>query len=415
MPKHKSRWNVLWCCNPFGLERHSKRVCKRKVTSHMCKKVPHLVVGDAICDSCRLKISKMSINIRKEDNDNETEAGKSTSEEERKSTSEEDYVPESTEDVVSNLNKLLTPLGESPVSKHKLSRLKCYAQRKASAATQAINEMLNVSTDTDYGQEMIKQFKEKYATVKSAYEKYRILTCLPKSWSEYKIISEFQVSPYVAHVAKTTQAEKGIMSVPDRKYRRNIPDDTVKLVRSFYEDDEISRIMAGMKDTKSVKEGHTKIKKQKRLLLANLKELYKEFKSRYPNCKIGFSRFSSLRPRHCVLAGAPGTHNVCVCAICENTKLMIMSLQKLKHQSDNSMENLDDLIQKMICSEPTQNCYLGVCQDCPGDEALSELLQSFLENNLIEEIMYKKWTKTDRAEMVLVRTSSQNFVNKLGL
>ena len=47
----------------------------------MCKKFPYLVVGDAICDFCRLQIS----NIRKEG-------------------TEEDYAPESTEDVnVSNL------------------------------------------------------------------------------------------------------------------------------------------------------------------------------------------------------------------------------------------------------------------------------------------------------------------------
>ena len=72
---------------------------------------------------------------------------------------------------------------------------------------------------------------------------------------------------------------------------------------------------------------------------------------------------------------------------------MIISLQKLKHQSDNSMGSLDDLIQEMICSELTENCYLGICQDCPEDEALSELLQSFLENNLIAEIILKNGPK----------------------
>jgi len=31
--------------------------------------------------------------------------------------------------------------------------------------------------------------------------------------------------------------------------------------------------------------------------------------------KCSFSKFASLRPKHCVLAGASGTHSVCVCAI----------------------------------------------------------------------------------------------------
>lgn len=224
MPKTKKTWKSLWCCNPFGLERHSKQVGKRKVTLNMCKKVPHLVLGDSICHSCRLKVAKINI----PDEDNGTEVGRSTSEEEGvhtdagRSTSEEEYVPESTEDRVSNLNKLLTPLGESPVSKPKLSRVKSYAERKASTVTRAISESIfNISTGSEMNdaQEMINQFKEKFATSKTANEKYMILTCLPKSWSEHKIISEFGVSSYVAHVAKQTQINKGTMSVPDRTYK----------------------------------------------------------------------------------------------------------------------------------------------------------------------------------------------------
>ena len=66
------------------------------------------------------------------------------------------------------------------------------------------------------------------------------------------------------------------MSVPETKYQRHISDDIKKIVGDFYLEDDISRVLAGMKDTKSVKEGGKRVKKQKRLLLANLKELYKE-------------------------------------------------------------------------------------------------------------------------------------------
>lgn len=54
---------------------------------------------------------------------------------------------------------------------------------------------------------------------------------------------------------------------------------------------------------------------QKRLVLCNLKELYQNFKDKHPSLKIGFSKFAELRPRYCVLAGASGTHSVCVCTI----------------------------------------------------------------------------------------------------
>ena len=35
--------------------------------------------------------------------------------------------------------------------------------------------------------------------------------------------------------------------------------------------------------------------------------------SEHPDVKVGFSKFAELRPKECVLAGATGTHSVCVC------------------------------------------------------------------------------------------------------
>ena len=63
----------------------------------------------------------------------------------------------------------------------------------------------------------------------------------------------------------------------------------------------------------------TRISVQKRLLLGSLKEIYQQFKDQFPVEKIGFSRFAELFPKHCVLAGASGTHAVCVCTIHQNT------------------------------------------------------------------------------------------------
>ena len=40
---------------------------------------------------------------------------------------------------------------------------------------------------------------------------------------------------------------------------------------------------------------------QKRLVLCNLKEAYSEFKTQHPDTKIGFTKFSNLRPKECVL------------------------------------------------------------------------------------------------------------------
>ena len=43
--------------------------------------------------------------------------------------------------------------------------------------------------------------------------------------------------------------------------------------------------------------------------------------------KVGFSKFADFHPKHCVLAGASGTHSVCVCTIHQNVKLMMLGIQ----------------------------------------------------------------------------------------
>lgn len=106
---------------------------------------------------------------------------------------------------------------------------------------------------------------------------------------------------------------------------RSIPDATRQKVIDFYNDDEFSRNMPGMKDYVSIRNDEGKrIHVQKRLILSNLKELYTFFRSEYPGVQIGFSMFAALRPKNCILAGATGTHTVCVCAIHQNVKLMMM-------------------------------------------------------------------------------------------
>ena len=119
--------------------------------------------------------------------------------------------------------------------------------------------------------------------------------------------------------------ERGIHSLPGPSCGPSLPPETVAIVCSFYESDDISRVMPGKKDFVSVKKEGKCEHIQKRLVLSDLKEVYREFKKRYPDHKIGFSKFAELRPKQCVLAGASGTHSVCVCTIHQNVKLMSWS------------------------------------------------------------------------------------------
>ena len=76
--------------------------------------------------------------------------------------------------------------------------------------------------------------------------------------------------------------------------------------------------------------------------LCNLQELYTAFKEKDPNVNIGFSNFSALRPKWCVLAGSKTDHLVCVCSAHQNVSLLVDALDwDLTYK---------DLIKKIVCN-----------------------------------------------------------------
>ena len=114
----------------------------------------------------------------------------------------------------------------------------------------------------------------------------QILTVFPKSWSLKKIPQEFGVSNYMARKSKELVEEKGVLSLPGPKPGPSLPPETVDTVHTFYESDDISRIMPGKKDFVSVKQEGKRLHVQKRLVLSNLTEVYCEFNSLHAGCMI---------------------------------------------------------------------------------------------------------------------------------
>jgi hypothetical protein len=62
----------------------------------------------------------------------------------------------------------------------------------------------------------------------------------------------------------------------------------------------------------SVKLSGDKVQKQKRLVLCNLKEAYIKLKETHADILLSCSEFSKLRTKWSILAGAHGTHHLCV-------------------------------------------------------------------------------------------------------
>ena len=166
--------------------------------------------------------------------------------------------------------------------------------------------------------------------------------------------------------------------------------------------------MPGKKDLVSITQ---RSHMQKRLILSNLKELYAEFKSSYPDIKTCFSNFCSHRPKWCITVGALGTHTVCACTYHPNVKLMIGAVKLSK--------DYHELIDMLVCSRASKNCMIHQCPLCPEDA----ILRCYLENELyshddIDEdddscIDYKQWKTTDQSELVSLTETTSSFIHTL--
>jgi hypothetical protein len=180
--------------------------------------------------------------------------------------------------------------------------------------------------------EVIDQLKEKFKSCTKKSDKVLVLTVLPKSWTHKKVAEEFHATDYMVRKAKKLVKEKGILATPNPKAGKTLPKITADLVKDFYHSDEISRVMPGKKDCVSVTAKGVRQHLQKRLILCNLTEAFQRFKEKHTDLKIGLSKFAELRPKECILAGASGTHSVCVCTVHQNVKLMFLGAKLESHK-----------------------------------------------------------------------------------
>ena len=149
--------------------------------------------------------------------------------------------------------------------------------------------------------EIITPLKEKFQTASSRREKIRILTALPQAWSARKIAKEFGVTRHTAALAKRVKTEKGVLVNPDPKKGNPIDAEVAQRVQEFYLSEEISGTAPEGKD-----EGSASVSGSQRFMCCSLREAFGQFHKKFPNLKIGFSKFAAMRPEQCVLSGKSG-------------------------------------------------------------------------------------------------------------
>ena len=409
-------------CNPFNLPRHawaSRKKNLRSVTKWMCEQAP-ISMGSKICDTCRRKLkrpyrlpddhSARMESVRDEEPRTNDAEDLCDEFEEQSSALCADSSPSSTyidfPTAIASLNKYLVEVGATPFTRTKASQ-PYYLDKKMKEITKSMEHLLISEprhTVNDDDSEMIKQLKDKFKITMDRATQMQILTVLPQSWSVSKIQSEFGVTTYMARKSKELVKDKGILSTPNPKPGPSLSLETTDLIIRFYESDDISRVMPGKKDFVSVKQERRRVHVQKRLVLSNLKEAYIEFKNQFPTQKVGFSKFAELWPKHCVLAGASGTHSVCVCTIHQNVKLMLLAVKL------SQVPTYHDCMAKILCGSPLPSCYLGSCALCPGISAFKDYLTTCMDENLVDNVTYKQWVSVDRSTLETFSMPADEFV-----
>lgn len=254
---------------------------------------------------------------------------------------------------------------------------------------------------------LVSELQEKFNSADRS-TKVQILTLFVGILQTNEITELFNASKYMVRQAMVLKKEKGILSKPDSYNVHRIEEDVLDSVISFYSSDALAhlRVLPGKKDCVSVAKN---VYKQKILILCNLKELYIHYLDTYPQNKIGFSTFCSLRPKFCVLAGSSGTHSVCVCSIHQNVKLMLAAV-KIK-------VTYKEVIKKIVCDTDSKMCMLRICNNCNDIAKIQEIIKNNLflsesELDLDQQITFNQWTQTDRAELIAKTCKTEEFIEE---
>lgn len=346
------------CCNPYKIGNHVGKYL-RYMPYNLRQLFPEFPANSKICNSCR-----------KQDPSNVSQSGNS------------DKIDEENSTINSSMSS---------------------------------SEVLHTSSNRELELEsMLQGIKDKFRSLKiSDPLRLRILTVAPDSWSVKKISEEFGCSWQLANKSRDLKKSNGVLGNTIAKIGKPLSNDIVQIIIEFYESN--SRIMASVKDCKSVKGDDGRILIQKRLLLLDLKGLYELYVQTYKAAAVSFSKFAQLRPKYCILAGASGTHCVCVCTIHENCKLMLdaVDVEKITADTEFPISNYRDCLINITCRKPTEMCHLGDCKKCSDVEKFRNNLKDLLISKNILEVQYSGWTGTDRSTLITQILPSNEFVEEL--
>ncbi|ESO98174.1 hypothetical protein LOTGIDRAFT_174307 [Lottia gigantea] len=163
-------------------------------------------------------------------------------------------------------------------------------------------------------------------------------------------------------------------------------------VISFYENENISRMMPGKADFITLKDQlGNKYTKQKRHLVATITETYKCFTEDNPSADIGKSKFASLRPRW-VLLSSEMPHNVCGCKYHSNVILLLEALHR-RYPDLIPLYSKEDFIAHCVCDINDEDCMRNGCERCSDGKLFKEIYENKAPAD--NEFSWYQWEDTN--------------------
>lgn len=172
-----------------------------------------------------------------------------------------------------------------------------------------------------------------------------------------------------------------------------------KMLKNFYERDDVSRMTAGKNEVKTQK----KIKKQRRYLLGPLRKLYKKY--REEGGKLSFSTFKRYRPFY-ILSPKAEKRETCACKRHEN---LLKKATALKSIGLIATTDLDELLSMVVCSSKSKECAYGECGLCKNkhiDFCMGE--KSLNDNVSWDEWVLKSYEYQPKKNCNVIKTTKKN-------
>ncbi|KAJ8666815.1 hypothetical protein QAD02_008477 [Eretmocerus hayati] len=352
----------IQCCDPLGVHEVAMRLDLRGLSEHDFDDFGHILdvaVGQKLCRDCKTVTIPEYLRNYHENSENQTNS------ESQKYLSRVDDLPMDcshssagySEDIrVQNAREAIEIVSNTlNVPDNVDGRLSHSLMKEMKILNPEFEGSSTLLEEAGAYREIIQQLKDKLSTCENSRQRYLLLTVLPRTWNAYRIQQVMGVSQATAKRAKEHMENQCILCLIPSKSGRVLDPRVLQMIEDFYLSDDMSRTQPGKTDYVSVFIYGNKV--EKRLLLCDLKECYQSFRDENPEIPVGFSRFAEARPANVILAGATGTHTVCVYVLA-----------------------------RIICDPPTNECYFRQCLSCPDISSIVDEIKCLLQRESIDNV-----------------------------